>query len=325
MDVSPQKSSVSRLALSVFVLCGILASGLLLSAAPAMATELPEVPVTEGCGGPVSVGSLHLCGTLNPNASAKVGYYFAYNTGASCTGGGTTPPGEEVEGKNVKVSAELTGLQPGTQYTYCVVATNSHGETFGNALSVTTEPQSPSILNETVVGIAPTTATLEAQIRPNGEESIYYFEYSVAESLGGSTIVPGGHVAPVPSNQTVSATSTTLAPSTTYYYRVVTINGMGTSEGPVRSFVTSVAPQEPTPVSVSGGGPSLLPSLLPATVPGPPPVLLAMVVMKAKPLTRAQKFVRAVRLCNKKPKHQRPHCLRLARRKYGSTSHIRKK
>jgi hypothetical protein len=49
----------------------------------------------------------------------------------------------------------------------------------------------------------------------------------------------------------------------------------------------------------------------------PPKQVVPPVVVKPKPLTNAQKLARALKLCKKKPKRQRPGCERLAKRKYG--------
>ncbi len=37
----------------------------------------------------------------------------------------------EVEGQAIAVSGELTGLEPATQYAYCLIATDASGETSG--------------------------------------------------------------------------------------------------------------------------------------------------------------------------------------------------
>jgi hypothetical protein len=134
-----------RLMGPALVLCSLVASGLGFLSGPAMAAGAPEVPITESCSGPIEVGGFKLCGTLNPHSSAKVGSYFAYNAGASCTGGrvATAGDGGEVEGENVKVSGLATELQAGTEYTYCLVATNSGGETFGQPVSFTTSGTRP--------------------------------------------------------------------------------------------------------------------------------------------------------------------------------------
>ena len=106
---------------------------------PAEPPQLPEAPITESCPGPASPTERRLCGTLNPNASASVGYYFALNLGSGCTGG-EKMGGGDVEGKKVSVSIDVVGLLPDTQYTYCLVATNASGETSGQALNFKSDP-----------------------------------------------------------------------------------------------------------------------------------------------------------------------------------------
>jgi hypothetical protein len=60
---------------TVLVVCFVVAGGLVLSGAQALAaSSAPEAPITKPCSiGPVVPGGLRLCGTLNPHASAKVG------------------------------------------------------------------------------------------------------------------------------------------------------------------------------------------------------------------------------------------------------------
>jgi hypothetical protein len=103
----------------------------------------PQAPVSEECGGPILAGTGKVCGTLNPHSSAKAGYYFAYNKGTSCTQGKETPLQPEVQGEAIHVSGELFGLEPDTQYTDCLIATDSSGETVGSAVTFTAEPAAP--------------------------------------------------------------------------------------------------------------------------------------------------------------------------------------
>ncbi|HET8861784.1 MAG TPA: hypothetical protein VFM94_00865 [Solirubrobacterales bacterium] len=81
---------------------------------------------------------------MNPGTPEKARYYFAYNIGTDCAGGDQTPLSPEVEGEDVAVSDRLTGLAPVTQYSYCLVATNEFGETFGQPLAFITLPLPPS-------------------------------------------------------------------------------------------------------------------------------------------------------------------------------------
>jgi hypothetical protein len=232
-------------------LCSVLAGGLLFSGAQALAANgEPEAPITEACGGPISPGVVRLCGTLNPHASAKVGYYFAYNTGASCVAGSKTPTEAEVEGKGIKVSSELTGLEPGTEYTYCLVATNSHGETFGGGLTFKTEgePITESSPGEVQTGPAEQTVDgfkLKGKLNPENSPTSYYFIYKKAgevecedlEGCGPET-THGGPLTGDTQQEVSPAEVTGLAPNTTYIYWLIARNARGTAVGRQLTFTT---------------------------------------------------------------------------------------
>ncbi|HET8861956.1 MAG TPA: hypothetical protein VFM94_01750 [Solirubrobacterales bacterium] len=136
---------------------GLACVAVLLSAASASAEEqLPAQPVTEVCAGPSGEGEgQRVCGTLNPHVNERVGYHFAYNAGAECTGGAMTPAGQEVEGEGIAVSAQLAGLAPETTYSYCLVATNEFGESVGEALSFRTPGPSSTTADYTPGGPGP--------------------------------------------------------------------------------------------------------------------------------------------------------------------------
>jgi hypothetical protein len=125
------------------------------------AGEPPQVPITEACSGPIKAGeALKLCGTLNPNASAKVGYYFAYSRGNKCTGSDELQTAfGEIEGQSMAVHGEPGTLRPGTVYTYCLAAVSEFGESFGQELTFKTE-------GEPVMG-SPTVSSLEPESGPS--------------------------------------------------------------------------------------------------------------------------------------------------------------
>ena len=284
----------------------------------------PEAPITEVCGGPALPGSFRFCGTLNPHASATTGYYFAYNIGQSCTGANKTPASEEIEGQDIEVSGEAVGLQPDTEYAYCLVATNPAGETLGQTLTFTTEPQRPAILSETTSAIAPTGATLEAQVNPDNQETGYSFQYGTDESLGDATSLRGGNLAGGFGTQIVSASvGGALSPSTTYYYRVIATNATGTADGAIRSFVTTAAAQQtptgdPAPSEGNNGAAAATLPLSPAPVTPTTALPAVTAVTAAKPLTNSQKLEKAMKLCKRQPKRRRAACEKLARKKYAS-------
>ncbi len=211
----------------------------------------PEAPITEACSGPIKAGGgVKLCGTLNPHSSAKVGSYFEYNSGTSCTGGGETPAGGEVEGQDVAVSGELFGLKSGTEYTYCLVATNASGETFGQPVTFTTEPGKPSIESESVAHITQHSASLEAKINPDGSETGYEIWFLPGCSAGACERVPPRVVAKAADIGSgteglgVGVQLTELEPGVSNNeYWVVASNAAGTTESAHQMFATPPQPR----------------------------------------------------------------------------------
>ncbi len=353
----------------MLALCSTLAGGLLFfSGTPALAaTGAPEEPITGGCvgGGPAAGGGgfeQDLCGTLNPKQSARVGYYFVMSKTRSCVGGEHMPDagrseGEEVEGEHITVRAYLIGLEPSTFYSYCLVATNQAGETYGHAAGFATPgraPEAPITEKCSVASLSPTSYRMCGMVDPysealephvSAEAYLFYYdtEYSFLYNKGkscekgqiakGEEIVPG-NAAPV------SAEALALAPGTQYTYCLVSSNRFGSTSGEALSFTTASAP--PTirvdePDGTSGSSVQASPPSQAAASFGPavqaPVVVVPIqpvkpavsVAIKPKALTSAQKLARALSLCRKDPKRQREGCEKRARRLYGTTTDKRRK
>jgi len=202
----------------------------------------PEEPVTEACGGPIGAGGeQRVCGTLNPHTDAKAGYYFAYNKGTSCTGGKETALEAEVQGQAIPVSGELRGLQPATQYAYCLIATDASGETSGRALTFTTEPTVPKAPEtRPATNITSESATLEGTLRAEPGRTSWYFEYApgtICTGTGAKT-TPELQDTTLGEPDAVSAPVTGLQPSTEYTVCLVAKNSSGSTPGPEVTFKT---------------------------------------------------------------------------------------
>jgi hypothetical protein len=220
------------------------------SVAPALAAA-PEAPVTEAATG-VTATTATLHGVLNPAASAKVHWSFAYSPeqfGPECVDAFRTSD-EEAEGEALPESKEVTELEANRKYTACLTASNEEGETRGNEVSFQTPPAPPKVDGESVAATT-VSATLEAQINPNNEQTTYVFEYATSEGevlAGEGTKLAG--VAPLEGagDQLASVpTGSVLAPGSTYFYRVVAENEQSTIEGEpargaVKEFTTVPSP-----------------------------------------------------------------------------------
>jgi len=124
----------------------------------------------------------------------------------------------------------------------------------------------PSVTTSDASSVSMTSATLNGQVNPNGLDTTAHFEYGTTDSYGSSTATED-----VGSGTTATAVTeslTGLAQGTTYHYRCVATNDMGTSNGADKTFTTltqiSIFNESPTyetsftsdstPVTISGSG-----------------------------------------------------------------------
>ena len=163
--------------------------------------RLPETPEKTAATG-ILATTATLSGELRPGGqeySEEPGSYeFLYRASATeCTGAGqkaAPAPAGVAHGKpQERVSVQPTGLQPGTEYTFCLLVRNEAGEASLPSAPVTfttISPFAPMIEpeSESVTNVAATSATLNAIVNPQGAATTYAFEYAPA----------GGAFAPVP-------------------------------------------------------------------------------------------------------------------------------
>jgi NHL repeat len=106
----------------------------------------------------------------------------------------------------------------------------------------TPPPSAPAIVDTAPAAVTATEATLTASVNPDGDATAYRFEYGTDTSYGHSVPVPdaaiGGGEEPVRVSRPIAG----LQPSTTYHFRVVATNSLGTTEGPDRTLTTFPAP-----------------------------------------------------------------------------------
>jgi hypothetical protein len=192
-------------------------------------------------------GRAGLEATIDPEGS-ETAYRFEYVTEANFqadgyAGASSTSPVSIASGlfEDHPANTELTGLVPGDTYHYRVVATSSKGTTSGPDQTFTEVP-SALIVGPWASDLAATSVTLAAEINPLGSGTEYRLEYGTSTAYGQtlSGTVEGTSSVPV------SYHRQGLSPSTTYHYRLVTHNEVGTIEGPDHTFTTQPASVEPT-------------------------------------------------------------------------------
>jgi len=177
-----------------------------------------------------------LTGEVEPNG-ADTHYYFEYGTSADF-GQTTAAIDAGTSFTPAAVTVTLGGLLPGQTYDYRLVATNSVGTSYGEAATFATTA-APLAVTGTAASASATSETLSGSVDPGGLETSYYFEYGRTHALGRSTPVTqagaGNGADPV------SAIALKLRADTSYDFRIVATNALGTSVGVIENFESAAS------------------------------------------------------------------------------------
>jgi DNA-binding beta-propeller fold protein YncE len=197
--------------------------------------------------------SLTLNGKVNPEGAPLTSCRFEYVAASEYEPGapnpyakGTSVPcapeaGSLGEGTvGVSVRARVEGLTAETTYHYRLVAANASGD------SSTPDEElvaGPVLGGEYVSEVASTSATLQAQIDPNGGDTHYYFQYGTTTSYGTDAPIsaPGADIGSVVAQQTVRLHLQNLEAGVLYHYRFVAVQDGEAFEEPDHTFTTQVA------------------------------------------------------------------------------------
>ncbi|HEX6456341.1 MAG TPA: hypothetical protein VF009_07460 [Solirubrobacterales bacterium] len=200
--------------------------------------ETPVMTVT-GQATNVAATSATFNGTVNPNGTTITDCHFDYGT--------TTAYGEEAPcastpsgSSPVPVSADVTGLAENTTYHFRLVAAYSGGSDPGSDETFTTLSR-PLIDNAYTSNLTSSSVDLNAEINPMGFDTTYRFEWGTSTSYGNSVPVPDEDIGSGTSDVLASQHVSGLSANTTYHWRVVATNSIGTRTGEDRTFIYDTA------------------------------------------------------------------------------------
>jgi hypothetical protein len=171
-------------------------------------------------------------------------YRFEY--GETAAYGNEAPVGGEAIGAGTVPLARLvtlTSLKVGTVYHYRVVAENKAGITAAPDQTFMTVLAAP-VNTIYATGVSATDVVLHAQINPLGNDTRYYFQYGTEDCRANpgactdSPAPPGEDIGSAPDQTPVENRLTGLRPGTTYHYRAIATNALGTGESIERTFTT---------------------------------------------------------------------------------------
>lgn len=189
--------------------------------------------------------------TLHGSATGGVGPLtergFRWGTDA-----GSLRQAPAVAGAEGTFSLTLTGLKPGTNYTFRAYAGNADGNIEGSLLSFTTLTPGPVVETRAVTGLTGTEATLNGFITNDRGQAV-----TDSGFLWGTSAQPDKKMSAPPGGdgRTFSSDLTALTGGVTYYFRAYATNAAGTNYGSVLSFTTlTLVPVVETRATSGGGG-----------------------------------------------------------------------
>jgi len=146
-----------------------------------------------------------------------------------------------------------------------IIGSNGGEDTASNGSGDSSDPVgAPTVTTSDATSLAASTATLNGSVNPNGSSTTYYFEYGTTTDYGSTTISTDAGTGTT--SVSVSADLTGLSEGTTYHFRLVATNSVGTSNGDDKILTAltqiSIFNQSPThksdfttnstPVTISG-------------------------------------------------------------------------
>jgi hypothetical protein len=338
----------------LFALLATIGAALTLAVLPAaaLAASPPKVQIEPAEQTPTG---FILKAKVNPENSSTT-YYFIYKQAGAieCEDlegcGPETPHGGPLTGDTQQeVQAEVTGLTPGTTYVYWLIARNASPEAVrSRELTFTTPPAgtAPVIDSVSLSSLTSTDATLEAQIDTEGLATTYAFHmWSSCAHQRCEYIrkipLPSGLLLGSFQDQTVSldlnSAGLTLNYGAEYGWGITATSEAGHTsvsggvfEPPPPSIIeplsTTTSPlsgagQPAGSDTNSGDRPAGSAASSSSSTPDvqSPGIGLGKTT-KLEPFENAQKLSKALKLCERKPKNQRPSCKRQAEKKYAPTN-----
>jgi uncharacterized protein (TIGR02145 family) len=187
----------------------------------------------------VTTSSATLNGIINPNYLTTT-VTFDYGTTTSYGNSITATQSPVAGNSNTLVTANISGLMPGTIYHYQVKTIYSLGTVNGNDLTFTTLGGAPTAVTFPAHRPTASGAILNGAVNANYFPTTVTFEYGLSTAYGSSVAATPSLITSYYYETAVSANLSGLNSTTTYHFRVKAVNSLGTTFGSDLTFTTTI-------------------------------------------------------------------------------------
>ena len=200
-------------------------------------TTLGQVPVaTTQAASAITTVSATVSGTVNPNFLSTT-ITFEYGTTINYDNSVTANQSPAIGNSIISVNATILGLTPKTIYHYRIKAVNVLGTAYGSDMTFTTLGQVPTVIILAATNTTTVAAQLNGTVNANYLSTTVTFEYGINTSYG-TTVTATQSPVTGSTNTNVSASITSLGEGTTFHYRIVATNSLGTTNSSDMTFTT---------------------------------------------------------------------------------------
>jgi hypothetical protein len=214
-------------------------------------TFLPTPALATGRFTDHTAAGVTLTGTVDPRNTAVTDCHFDYVRDADYHAGDVNPyaagqtaacvPAPGAGNGSVAVHADVTGLVPVTAYHFRLEATNANGVSSGRDEVIPSTP--PTIDSASPADVSGDSADLRARINPHRGDTSFHFQYVDdatfrASGFANASATPDADIGSGADPVAVSQHVQGLVAGTTYHYRAVATNSLGTTAGPDLAFTT---------------------------------------------------------------------------------------
>jgi hypothetical protein len=183
--------------------------------------------------------SAHFSAKVNPNGSDPAfdsSWHFQCTPSCGAPGATVTADGSEHV-----VSADVSGLEPNTDYQVELIASNQGGQGEAGPVAFKTSTLPPFVQTGFATDVEADSATVAGKVNPHNSPTTYQFEYGLDESYGTAVPVPAASLGAIDNvNHQVAQQLAGLQEDSIYHFRLSATNTESdeTSHGADHTFVT---------------------------------------------------------------------------------------